>query len=408
MINEATQTFNLLALTGQIQNYDWGGDNYITKLLKRKNDGKKIAEYWLGAHRKAPSIIKTSVGNQTLDNFLKRNLKKCLGKRVARKYGRLPFLFKVLDVKKTLSIQVHPSKKNAEKGFKEENILGIPLTAPYRNYKDDNHKPEIMVALSEFWLLHGFLPKSKLIERLEETPEFKKLVNIFKEEGYFGLYKNVMEKSNEEVYEILKPLIDRITPLYKNKKLDKNSPDFWAAKVVDESTNNKKLDRGIFSIYFFNIMKLNKGEAVFQKEGVPHAYLEGQNIELMANSDNVLRGGLTKKHVDVAELLKNIVFEETNPEVLYGCLKKDNLERVYETEAKDFELSKINIRESQVYKAKSRSVEILIVIDGEIEIVETKSVLNLKKGQSALLKAGSIYKITSKKKATIYKAKVPY
>ncbi|AZJ31503.1 mannose-6-phosphate isomerase, class I [Tenacibaculum mesophilum] len=408
MINEATQTFNLLALTGQIQNYDWGGDNYITKLLKRKNDGKKIAEYWLGAHRKAPSIIKTSVGNQTLDNFLKRNLKKCLGKRVARKYGRLPFLFKVLDVKKTLSIQVHPSKKNAEKGFKEENILGIPLTAPYRNYKDDNHKPEIMVALSEFWLLHGFLPKSKLIARLEETPEFKKLVNIFKEEGYFGLYKNVMEKSNEEVYEILKPLIDRITPLYKNKKLDKNSPDFWAAKVVDESTNNKKLDRGIFSIYFFNIMKLNKGEAVFQKEGVPHAYLEGQNIELMANSDNVLRGGLTKKHVDVAELLKNIVFEETNPEVLYGCLKKDNLERVYETEAKDFELSKINIAESQVYKAKSRSVEILIVIDGEIEIVETKSVLNLKKGQSALLKAGSIYKITSKKKATIYKAKVPY
>ncbi|MCG7502967.1 mannose-6-phosphate isomerase, class I [Tenacibaculum sp. Mcav3-52] len=408
MINEATQTFNLLALTGQIQNYDWGGDNYITKLLKRKNDGKKIAEYWLGAHRKAPSIIKTSVGNQTLDNFLKRNLKKCLGKRVARKYGRLPFLFKVLDVKKTLSIQVHPSKKNAEKGFKEENILGIPLTAPYRNYKDDNHKPEIMVALSEFWLLHGFLPKSKLITRLEETPEFKKLVNIFKEEGYFGLYKNVMEKSNEEVYEILKPLIDRITPLYKNKKLDKNSPDFWAAKVVDESTNNKKLDRGIFSIYFFNIMKLNKGEAVFQKEGVPHAYLEGQNIELMANSDNVLRGGLTKKHVDVAELLKNIVFEETNPEVLYGCLKKDNLERVYETEAKDFELSKINIGESQVYKAKSRSVEILIVIDGEIEIVETKSVLNLKKGQSALLKAGSIYKITSKKKATIYKAKVPY
>lgn len=408
MINEATQTFNLLALTGQIQNYDWGGDNYITKLLKRKNDGKKIAEYWLGAHRKAPSIIKTSVGNQTLDNFLKRNLKKCLGKRVARKYGRLPFLFKVLDVKKTLSIQVHPSKKNAEKGFKEENILGIPLTAPYRNYKDDNHKPEIMVALSEFWLLHGFLPKSKLIERLEETPEFKKLVNIFKEEGYFGLYKNVMEKSNEEVYEILKPLIDRITPLYKNKKLDKNSPDFWAAKVVDESTNKKKLDRGIFSIYFFNIMKLNKGEAVFQKEGVPHAYLEGQNIELMANSDNVLRGGLTKKHVDVTELLKNIVFEETNPEVLYGCLKKDNLERVYETEAKDFELSKINIAESQVYKEKSRSVEILIVIDGEIEIVETKSVLNLKKGQSALLKAGSIYKITSKKKATIYKAKVPY
>ena len=93
---------------------------------------------------------------------------------------------------------------------------------------------------------------------------------------------------------------------------------------------------------------------------------------------------------------------------MYGCLKKDNLERVYETEAKDFELSKINIGESQVYKAKSRSVEILIVIDGEIEIVETKSVLNLKKGQSALLKAGSIYKITSKKKATIYKAKVPY
>lgn len=408
MENNSINSLNMFTLTGQVQNYAWGGERFISKLLKVKISRKKIAEYWLGAHSKAPSIIKTSLGNEFLDRFLKLNLKKSLGKRVARKFGRLPFLLKVLDVKKMLSIQVHPSKKNAELGFEYENLLGIPLTAPYRNYKDDNHKPEVMVALSDFWLLHGFLEEEVLLKRLREIPEFESLVSIFNREGYYGLYEHVMEKSNEEVADILAPLIKRVMPMYLEGRLKKTSPNYWAAKVVqDLMTKDGDFDKGIFSIYFFNIVHLEKGEAIFQKEGVPHAYLEGQNIELMANSDNVLRGGLTQKHIDVPELLKNIAFEATIPEVIYGDLREDGLERIYKTTANDFELSKIDIVSNDEYKAKASSIEILIVIDGVVTIEERKSSLHLKKGNSALLKAGSIYKITSKKSATIYKAKVP-
>ena len=396
----------LFALKGKIQNYAWGGTEFIPKLLGFESNSEKCAEYWLGAHVNAPSVISTASGNQNLDSYLASKSIESLGTEVAKKFGRLPFLFKVLDVHDMLSIQVHPTKKEAEKGFKHENELGIPLTASHRNYKDDNHKPEIMVALSEFWLLHGFLPENELIGRLKSTPEFVDLLPIFKDEGYFGLYKKVMEQSAEETNRTLTPLVNRIMPLYSEGKLDKSSPDYWAAKAVDTATD-KNLDKGIYSIYFFNIVKANKGEAVFQDAGIPHAYLEGQNMELMANSDNVLRGGLTPKHVDVPELLKHVTFEETVPNVMQGNLQNDGIECIYKTPAPDFELSKIDLKASEMYQSKSKTAQILIVIDGEAKIVSDDKVLNISKGESVFLEANCEYSIVTQSNATIYKATAP-
>ena len=169
----------LFALQGRIQNYAWGGTQYLADLLDRDLKGQKAAEYWLGAHVNAPSIVRSNDGDKPLDALLASNPEVYLGPEITKKFGRLPFLFKVLDVKDMLSIQVHPSKKEAEKGYKLENEMGIPTQASHRNYKDDNHKPEIMVALSEFWLLHGFLPKEQLTERLEGIPEFHGLISVF-------------------------------------------------------------------------------------------------------------------------------------------------------------------------------------------------------------------------------------
>lgn len=398
----------LFALKGKVQNYAWGGTKFIPELLGIDNfNSNKFAEYWLGAHTNAPSTITTSNNKDTLDNYIELNTFECLGDEITKKFGRLPFLFKVLDVHDMLSIQVHPTKIEAEKGFKRENELGIPLKAPNRNYKDNNHKPEIMVALSEFWLLHGFLPKSELINRLKSTPEFVDLIQVFQKEGYFGLYKKVMKQSTEECNNVLTPLINRIMPLYLEGKLDKTNPDFWAAKAVNSATNKNILDKGIYSIYFFNIVKANKGEAVFQDAGIPHAYLEGQNMELMANSDNVLRGGLTPKHIDVQELLKHVAFEETVPNVMQGNLQNDGIERVYKTPAPDFELSKIDLKKSNTYKSKAKTAQILIVIDGEAEIVEGNNTLKISKGESVFLEADCKYKITSLSSATLYKATTP-
>ncbi|MFD1292388.1 mannose-6-phosphate isomerase, class I [Lutibacter holmesii] len=394
-------------LEGKIQNYVWGGKSYISELLGFGKSNVPCAEYWLGAHVSAPSILKTSEGDLPLNSFLEKDSAKVLGDEINAKFGNLPFLFKVLDVNDMLSIQVHPTKSEAEKGFKFENENGIPLTAPYRNYKDNNHKPEIMVALSEFWLLHGFLPKNKLIDVLKNIPEFKHFLPVFEQDGYFGLYKLVMEQTVEESNNTLRSLVARLLPLYKAGKLDKSSADYWAAKAVTTSSENSNLDKGIFSIYFFNIVNVHKGAAVFQDAGVPHAYLEGQNIELMANSDNVLRGGLTPKHIDVPELLKHIVFEETNPNIMMGELQNDGIERIYKNPAPDFELSQIAISSKEKYNSIAKTAQILIVIDGEIIIVEGDTTLILNKGQAAFLEAESNYYITTTSSAIVYKATAP-
>ncbi|TXD50577.1 MULTISPECIES: mannose-6-phosphate isomerase, class I [unclassified Polaribacter] len=397
----------LYLLKGKIQNYAWGGSDFIPNLLGEKATEEKCAEYWLGAHDNAPSEVLIDQETKPLNNFLNTDLKEKLGQKIASKFGRLSFLFKVLDVKDVLSIQVHPTKIAAEKGFKVENEMGIPLKAAHRNYKDDNHKPEIMVALGEFWLLHGFLPEDKLVATLKNIKEFTHLLPVFKEQGYYGLYKTVMEQSDEDNNRILQPLIDKILPAYKAGNLEKSNPAYWAAKAVDSSTNTKILDKGIYSIYFFNVVKANKGEAVFQDAGIPHAYLEGQNMELMANSDNVLRGGLTPKHVDIPELLKHVEFKATVPNVMQGELQKDGLERIYKSAAPDFELSQITLNANQNYKSETKTAQILILLEGEATIKEQNTRLHLKKGAAVLILANAFYEISTSKNAILYKATAP-
>lgn len=398
---------NIYRIKGKVQNYDWGGKSFIPNLISESiNTNTTYAEYWLGAHLKAPSTITTNEENISLDLFLNQNITENLGLKVANTFGKLPYLFKVLDVKEMLSIQVHPTIAAAEKGYALENEKGIPLTASNRNYKDKNHKPEIMVALSDFWLLHGFLDREKLIKNLKETKELNFLLNIFLEEGYLGLYKKVMEFSQEKVNEVLKPLVERIFPKYLDHKLEKSSPEFWAAKSL-ENKDSQNIDKGIFSIYFFNILNLSRGEAIFQDAGLPHAYLEGKNMELMANSDNVLRAGLTSKHIDVDELIKNTKFEETIPNILYGDQNKMNGEVVYKTKAKDFELSKIELQAPITYSSTSNSVEILMLLKGAATITENNASIYLEKGQSVLIKANTAYKIQTDLEVEIYKASVP-
>ena len=355
---------SIFKIKGVVQNYAWGGKEYIPELIGKPVTEEKCAEYWMGAHDKAPAILD---GNgEPLNQLISASPTQVLGEKVFNQFGRLSYLFKVLDVNDILSIQVHPSKLEAEKGFARENQLGIPLKAPHRNYKDDNHKPEIMVALGDFWLLHGFKPVHELTKTLKETPELAYLVPVFEQTGYKGLYQTVMEESAMDTNKVLQPLIDRVLPLYKGDKLDKSSPDFWAARAFLTFCPEGDLDKGIYSIYFFNIVKAEAGEAVFQDAGVPHAYMEGQNIELMANSDNVLRGGLTPKHVDVRELLKHVEFNETIPNILKGDLQPDGLERIYKSPAPDFELSKIELSAGQKYEHHSSNMEIMIVLEGDV------------------------------------------
>lgn len=397
---------NLFRLEGKVQHYAWGGYKYIPALLGMAPSEQPSAEYWMGAHPSAPSIISTPSGQLPLNQLIQQDPANITGPAVWEKFKELPFLFKILDVKDMLSIQVHPTKSEAEKGFARENAEGIPLNAPNRNYKDDNHKPEIMVALSEFYLLHGFLPQEQLRKVLTTIPEFASLVSTYEKEGYYGLYKNVMEMPQAQVNDMLRPLTNRLLPAYKAGQLAKTDPGFWAARaVLNDPGSKEKIDRGIFSIYFFNIMQVQEGDAVFQDAGIPHAYLEGQNVELMANSDNVLRGGLTPKHVDVPELLKHTRFEGVDPHIIKGNVSADGLERIYPSPAPDFEVSKIDISSGQVYKHTAKAAEILIVIKGAATI-KGDDTLALQKGQCVFAAFAASYEISTDSGAELFKATV--
>jgi len=254
----------LFRLTGKVQHYAWGGYSYIPQLLDMPAGKEPAAEYWMGAHPSAPSVIQLNGDNTTLDQLISRQPAAIIGQQVWDRFGELPYLFKVLDVKDMLSIQVHPTKAEAEKGFARENEAGIPLSAAHRNYKDANHKPEIMVALSEFWLLHGFLPENKLAQVLDSVPEFASLKGIYEKESYYGLYKTVMEMPQEQVNSLLRPLAERVLPAYQAGTLSKTDPAFWAGRAIaNDPQGLDRLDRGIFSIYFFNIVQTQPGDAVF-------------------------------------------------------------------------------------------------------------------------------------------------
>jgi mannose-6-phosphate isomerase len=403
----------LSKLKGVVRSYDWGGTKFLSKLLSHPNpEGKPMAEYWLGAHDQDSSVVVTTEGEVTLNDFVAGDMEGILGKTSARKFGRLPYLLKIMDVTSMLSIQVHPTKHEAEIEFARENKQRIPLNAPHRNYKDDNHKPELAVALTDFWVLHGFKPVEKLTAFLESIPQLRGLLEIFNTTGYDQLYKTVMEMPQESVNQLLRPLLDQIIPLYSSGQLKKSEENFWAARAAlmfgqhGKTDEQRSVDRGIFSIYFFNLLQLRKGEGLFQDAGVPHAYLEGQNVEIMANSDNVLRGGLTNKHIDVKELMRHIKFEETIPNIIVPQ-KINDCEQVYRTGAPDFKLSRFILKNGDTCAFESASGEILFVFAGSALISSDNDQLSLDKGEAAFIISHRHVSLQCLADAELYRASVP-
>lgn len=394
---------SIFKLHGKVQHYDWGGFDYIPQLLGIENKkNEPFAEYWLGAHDKASAQLQTG---EPLNHLLQQE-PELLGERVKERFGRLPYLFKILDVKNMLSIQVHPNKQAAISSFEKENQSGIATNAPNRNYKDDNHKPELMVALSDFWLLHGFQTPAALKKTIALVPEFSFMWPVFETKGYRGLYELLMTMDQNKVNETLQPLLQRIIPLYQSGILKKNNPDFWAARAALSYSAPGKTDRGIFSIYLFNILNLKEGEAIFQDAGILHAYLEGQNVEIMANSDNVLRGGLTTKHIDVPELMKHVSFLAVEPVIIRGKVNNKN-EMVFVTPAPDFELGRIEINSNETYAVNSISTDIFFVFSGSLEASAGDTRFALKRGESFVAFSHTAIKLQAIADTVLFRASVP-
>ncbi|MBL0699354.1 MAG: mannose-6-phosphate isomerase, class I [Desulfosarcina sp.] len=391
-------------LKNTIQEYGWGSHTHIARLMGNDEPSEKPqAELWMGAHPKAPSRVMIGGKWIGLDALIERDPEGILGKEIAKKFNnRFPYLFKVLAAARPLSIQAHPDILQAKKGFSKENLRGIPLDAPDRNYKDENHKPEIICALTPFWALNGF-------RRIKDTIYFMERVcgsGLSMEIGYIrkepdsaGLKKffnSLMSIKESRCAKIIDEAVSNARNLAENNDVYK-----WIIKLRDEYPE----DIGVLSPVFLNLVCLKPGQAMFLPAGELHAYLEGLGIELMANSDNVLRGGLTSKHIDLPELLNTLNFQERDPDILEPVLRSNN-ESTYVSGAEEFVLSVITLKEGEKYKSASdRSAEIILCIKGEATLFEAgmEKELILSQGNSVLIPA-SVEKYSISGDAVFYKA----
>lgn len=395
-------------LTGQVQHYAWGGKNYIASLIGLNSvKDQPCAEWWLGAHPSAPSEIENVTGKQSLIEFLSQN-PTALGQVSRQQFGdELPYLLKILDVEKPLSIQLHPTKAQAEKGFEAENAKGVSLTDSTRTYKDRNHKPEMMIALSDFWLLHGFKTKSQILATLNARPSLQPLAEKLGKQSLSEFYADVMLADQSTLANWLLPIIETNQQSYKNGELALDNPDYWVLYIMEAmAISPEKLDAGLVCFYLFNIVHLKEGEGIFQDAGIPHAYLRGQNVELMACSDNVIRGGLTPKYVDIVELLKIVDCREVTPQII-SAAPQNQSEFTYKTPVNDFALAQIRVESQQHTKVNLQSAGILLVMQGELKIQEKSTALTLKQGESAFITADSHVEIMSEKGGYAFLAKLP-
>jgi mannose-6-phosphate isomerase len=329
-----------------------------------------------------------------------------LGRRVAEKFfRRLPFLFKVLAAEKPLSIQVHPNVAQAREGFAKENDHHIPFDAPNRNYKDENHKPEILCALTPFECLKGFRNVHEIIHFLEKLPSslFSDELGLLKEKpdtvGLKKFFSKIMMLERERQNYLVSETV-RFSRAYAKK----DQVFYWIANLNRVYPG----DIGVLAPAILNLLTLNPGEAIYVSAGTPHTYLHGVGVELMANSDNVLRGGLTPKYIDVPELLRITDFKVETSHKTMSVIDDTGL-KLFRTPAEEFLLSAIALdRGGEFTSPQGRNVEILICVEGQatIEDLGAGHRLFLSRGSSVVIPAAvPQYRIEGR--ATIYKASVP-
>ncbi|EGR2955760.1 mannose-6-phosphate isomerase, class I [Vibrio parahaemolyticus] len=312
------------------------------------------------------------------------------GSQNAKCSNALPFLVKILAAQAPLSIQVHPDKESATLGFERENKQGLPLSSPVRNYKDSNHKPELIYAITPYLSMNGFRSPAEIfrifsaLEIATLSPLISKLMNDESEEvvlhDFFVGLLSLEEEIKYQVIEELDALTERSW-----EDVDIREAISLAKKLI----SLYKADIGVFSPFFLNIIRLEPGEAMFLNAKTPHSYVQGVGVEVMANSDNVLRAGLTSKYIDIPELISNTSFMSTQRDnIKVRPVKKGGFLR-FPVPISDFcfEVIKVKTR----VEINSKEAEILLCLEGSSRIFSNGDEVLISKGESVFL-SGSLDK----------------
>ncbi|OLT15765.1 mannose-6-phosphate isomerase, class I [Pseudonocardia sp. CNS-139] len=337
-------------LDNPVRAYAWGSRTVIADLLGQAvPSAHPEAELWFGAHPADPShVVQPDGGRVSLLEVLRADPKQLLGReRTVRWDGTLPFLLKVLAADEPLSLQAHPSLEQARTGFAREEAAAIARDAPDRNYRDANHKPELICALTTFHALVGFREPAASVRLLRalEVPELDAHAELLAgqpdADGLRALFTTWIT--------LPQAMLDTLVPALQAGcvKLAGGDGEFSTeARTVLELSERYPGDAGVLAALLLNRVTIEPGEALYLPAGNLHAYLSGAGIELMANSDNVLRGGLTPKHVDVPELLRVLDFRAMPPPVLTGV--PDGVWLRYDTPAEEFLLRRLEVDAADV------------------------------------------------------------
>jgi mannose-6-phosphate isomerase len=362
-------------LKNPVRTYSWGSRTVIAELLGEEVPSPHPqAELWCGAHPGAPSHLVHDDGSRTslLDAIAADPQGRLGPERVARWEGRLPFLLKVLAADEPLSLQAHPSAEQAAAGFAREDAAGIPRDAPDRNYRDPSHKPELVCALTEFHALVGFRDPAATVRLLAELDvpalagHAELLTGQPDADGLRALFTTWIT--------LPQSVLDTLVPALQEGcvRLAGRPGEFAAvARTVLELSERYPGDAGVLAALLLERITLQPGEALHLPAGNLHAYLSGAGVEVMANSDNVLRGGLTPKHVDVPELLRVLDFTAPSPPVLTGVPEGAWIR--YDTPAREFLLRRL--------ESGPDSAEIPVPGDGPRILLCTAGAVGVRSGE---------------------------
>jgi mannose-6-phosphate isomerase len=398
-------------LENTIREYAWGSAVLIPEFLGRKNpEGKPWAELWMGAHSGAPSRVRGNAEKEriALNELISSDPAAFLGEDAAKTFaGQLPFLLKLLAAASPLSIQCHPSLRQAREGFARENREGIPLDARNRNYKDANHKPEIILALTHFSALRGLRPLDETIRFFSAfpAPDLRAAADALKKNQSCAEIKAFLHTLLSASRDTARAWIQAVKNSMDSMggAAARQTPEFQAFLRLADSYPE---DSGCLAPFYLNLVELAPGEALFLGPGELHAYLGGLGVELMANSDNVLRAGLTPKHIDVRELLALVDCEAAKAEVIHPrVLRRGGLtENEYPCRAEEFALSLITAEGEAVIE--TAGPEILFCGGGNAVLETAEGPCTLAKGESVFIPA-SQKAYTLKGNCAIYRARVP-
>jgi len=381
-------------IRGAIRTYAWGSRNAIADFTGRPAPtAHPEAELWFGAHPGDPAQLDGPAGATSLLDVIAADPQAQLGTAVRDRFGDvLPFMVKVLAAEEPLSLQAHPSAQQAVEGYQREDRRGVALKSPIRNYRDRSHKPELLIALGDFEALAGFRPAahSVALMRALEVPRLEPFIGLLADQsdasGLRALFTTWITAPQPDLDALIPAVLDGAVSYIRSGAKEFASE----VRAVLELGERYPGDAGVLAALLLNRISLKCGDGIFLPAGNLHSYLQGMAMEVMANSDNVLRGGLTPKHVDVPELLRVLDFTPV-PDARV-CTRRDGIELLYDTPTVEFAASVLMLDGEHLghavdAPARHDGPQVLVCTEGSV-IVRTKSPeIQMQRGEAAWVAA---------------------